>query len=59
VNAWIENLDVRADGTLEYRTTEINGQRVKQEYRVGDQWLWRGHGAPNRFPEFFRRNRLP
>jgi len=39
--AWIENFDLRADGTLDSRTTEINGRKVKEEYRVGEQWLER------------------
>jgi hypothetical protein len=38
-DALIENFDFRADGTLDYRTTEINGHKVKQEFRVGEQWL--------------------
>ena len=37
--AWIENFDFGADGTLDYRTTEVNGRRVKEEFRIGDQWL--------------------
>jgi hypothetical protein len=37
--AWIENFDVGADGTLDYRTTEVNGRKVKEEYRVGEHWL--------------------
>jgi hypothetical protein len=37
--AWIENFDFGADGTVDFRTTEINGRRVKQELRVGEQWL--------------------
>ena len=37
--AWIENFDFHADGTLDYRTTEINGHKVKQEFRVGEEWL--------------------
>ena len=37
--AQIENFDFHADGTLDYRTTAINGRRVKQEFRVGEQWL--------------------
>jgi len=37
--ALIENFDLDADGTFDYRLTEINGRRVKQEYRVGEQWL--------------------
>lgn len=32
-------LDFGADGTLDFRTTEINGRRVKREFRVGEQWL--------------------
>jgi hypothetical protein len=36
---WIENVDLGADGTLDYRTTEVNGRRVKQEFRVGESWL--------------------
>jgi hypothetical protein len=38
-NARIENFDIGADGTLDYRTTEIAGRTVKQEFRVGEQWL--------------------
>jgi hypothetical protein len=37
--AWIQSFDLGADGTLDYRTTEINDRTVKQEYLVGEQWL--------------------
>jgi hypothetical protein len=37
--AWIENFDFGADSTLDYRTTESNGRRVKREFRIGEQWL--------------------
>jgi hypothetical protein len=37
--AWIENFDFHADGTLDYRTTKMNGRKVKQEFRVGEHWL--------------------
>jgi hypothetical protein len=36
---FIENVDIGADGTLDLRTTEMNGRRVKMEYRIGEQWL--------------------
>jgi hypothetical protein len=35
----IEHFDFGADGVFDYRLTELNGRRVKQEYRVGEQWL--------------------
>jgi len=38
-SAWIENFDVGADGSLDYRTTTINDRIVKREFLVGDQWL--------------------
>jgi hypothetical protein len=37
--AVIENFDVGADGTLDYRITEVDGHTVKEEYRVGEHWL--------------------
>jgi hypothetical protein len=39
--AWIENFDFGSDGTLDYRKTEVNGRKVKEEFRVGDHWLER------------------
>ena len=37
--AWIENRDFGADGVVDFRTTEISGQQVKQELKVGNRWL--------------------
>jgi hypothetical protein len=37
--AWIDNLDIGAEGGVDFRTTEISGQQVKQELKVGDRWL--------------------
>jgi hypothetical protein len=37
--AFVENVDIGADGTLDYRTTKVAGRDVKQEYRVGERWL--------------------
>jgi hypothetical protein len=37
--AWIDNRDFGADGVIDFRTTEISGQQVKQELNVGDRWL--------------------
>jgi len=37
--AWIENRDYGADGTVDARTTEIAGRLPKEEMRVGDHWL--------------------
>ncbi len=38
-HAWIDNIDFGADGVLDLRSTEIGGQQVKKEMRVGDRWL--------------------
>jgi len=46
--AWIENFDLDANGTLDYRTTEIDGRPIKHEYRIGEQWL-EGVGRDNRY----------
>ena len=37
--AWIDNLDIGADGVVDFRTTEISGRQVRQELKVGDRWL--------------------
>ena len=37
--AWIDNLDLAADGVVDFRTTEISGRQVKQEMIVADRWL--------------------
>ena len=37
--AWIDNLDIGADGVADFRTTEISGRQIKQELKVGDRWL--------------------
>jgi hypothetical protein len=37
--AWIDNLDLGADGVVDFRTTEISGRQDKRELKVGDRWL--------------------
>ena len=37
--AWIDNIDFGADGAVDYRTTEISGRQVKQEWKIGNRWL--------------------
>jgi hypothetical protein len=37
--AWIDNLDMNADGVLDYRTTEIVGQPAKREVWMAERWL--------------------
>jgi hypothetical protein len=37
--AWIENVDINADGTIDWRTTEASGRPTKHEVRLGDRWL--------------------
>jgi hypothetical protein len=37
--AWIENLDIGADGLVDVRTTEVSGRQVKRELRIADRWF--------------------
>jgi hypothetical protein len=37
--ASIDNVDFGADGSVDFRTTEISGRQVKQELQAGDRWL--------------------
>src|SRR5689334_9848239 len=37
--AWIEHVDLNADGTIDWRTTETANRAAKHEVRLGDRWL--------------------
>jgi len=38
-DAWVENVDLGADGTVDYRTTETAGGPTKREFSVDQRWL--------------------
>jgi hypothetical protein len=37
--AFVDNYDFCADGTVDFRTTEVPGHDVKRESHVGERWL--------------------
>src|SRR5476649_2461063 len=37
--AYVENMDLESDGTIDLRSTEIPGREKTFEFRVGDRWL--------------------
>jgi len=37
--AWVESNDFGADGTVDFRSTQIAGRPLKREFRVGERWL--------------------
>jgi len=37
--AWIDNIDAGADGTIDVRSTEIADRPKKWEFRIGDRWF--------------------
>jgi hypothetical protein len=37
--AWIEHVDIDADGTIDWRTTDAANRPPKHEVRLGDRWL--------------------
>ena len=39
--AWIENIDVGPDGTMDMRMTEVAGRPSRVEFRIGERWLER------------------